>query len=164
MEVAPIGTLPSALRDGQEIWESLLLPTRQQSLPLPAKQQSLTLLGKQAGGVSRCIRKWCVCLCVCVGQQSTSEGNGAFAVGSHECLATWVIGVLGNHHPPALSPPERVPSNPHPSGTVPAADKSFRLLTVCWVSAGPMECACPQQVTGLSASQRAPSLPGVQPH
>lgn len=63
--MAPIGTLPSALRDGQEIWESLLLPTRQQSLPLPAKQQSLTLLGKQAGGGKQ-VHKEVVCVFVCM--------------------------------------------------------------------------------------------------
>lgn len=51
---------------------------------------------------------------------------------------------------------------PHPSGTLSTADKSFKVPLLCWVLVGPVGCACPPQAAGVPASRGAPALPGVQ--
>lgn len=84
--------------------------------------------------------------------------------GSHKGPNCWAEEGLRKCHPPALFPVERALSNPHPSSTLPTVGKSFKLLSFFWVSAGPMECSCPPQVAGFSASQSAPTLSSVQPH
>ena len=86
-----------------------------------------------------------------------------FRTGSCEHPTSWAVGGMGKCRPPALSPPERALSNPCPSGTLPAAGKSFKLVLLCWVSAGSTQHACHPLATGVLASQSAPTLPVSSP-
>lgn len=64
---------------------------------------------------------------------------------------------------PVLSLLEKVPSDSQPSSALPKASKSFKLLSLCWVSEGSTEHTSLPQATRVSASRSAPSIHCVQP-
>lgn len=140
LELVPTVTAKGGLREGQEIWKSL---------PLPTSQLSLMLLGQVS---------W-----QCTGnyQSLSSQVKKWSFLGSCEYPTCWAEGEAGKCHPPTLSPAETAPSNLHPSATPPAAGKSFKMLPLFWVSEAPSENVCPPQVAGVFNSQNAPTLAGV---
>lgn len=84
---------------------------------------------------------------------ATTERDGAFGAGSHECLTSQVKGILGKHNPCTFLLPASLPTEPHCSDTLSPSGKSYKLLLLCLVSVGLMKCACPPQV------ERSLSLP-----
>lgn len=61
---------------------------------------------------------------ICDKGEPLAREMGSFRADSHRFLTSWTEVGLGKHHPPILSQ-ERVPSEPHPSGILATADKSF---------------------------------------
>lgn len=63
----------------------------------------------------------------------------------------------------ALSPLKKASLDPCPSGTLPKASNSFKLLLLRWVSEGSTEHAGSPQVVRVLALHTAPNLSRVQP-